>query len=455
MSDWINRRFTIVLPGQTISITNVLKKEDPPPNSFDKEQESHSHGFLLGFGFKQFIHNRENVDNYLNSAITAYNVTRDLNIANIDGVNVASVYIGESESRFPVTRGVALYSANCAHISTWQLNLDTEKIPMIKKIFQKYGIDTVFRISPLPKENRRNCRTENNKAIGVFRYDDLSQSCTPVEKAQFQICDSSPGSTSPVFDSELYCPVFHNLSRTRSILEKSTVWMKEAEELLEICDATVSSDFNLEELKKKMKFPFVVVEGLDATGKTTLTETLEKKMSACRYFTPPPAIQHLREHFDNLPEIVRRAYYTIGNYIVSIAILKTCQERPVIMDRYWHSTAAYGIANETSNEDIPQEGHWVYKWPHDLLTPDIVLFLTVSEEIRKQRMMGRGGEKTMEEKHLDKDRLFRERLYLAYKRMENPSCIEIDASGSVETVMEAAERELAKQGVHLEQTVAN
>jgi UMP-CMP kinase 2 len=61
---------------------------------------------------------------------------------------------------------------------------------------------------------------------------------------------------------------------------------------------------------------------------------LEKKLNACRYYTPPPEIQHLRKHFDDLPEIVRRAYYSVGNYIVAIAILKTCQKQPVIMDRY-------------------------------------------------------------------------------------------------------------------------
>ena len=36
------------------------------------------------------------------------------------------------------------------------------------------------------------------------------------------------------------------------------------------------------------------------------------------------------------------------------------------------------------------------------------------------------------------------RLYLAYKRMRNPGCIEIDASGSVESVMTMAEAELTK-----------
>ena len=69
-------------------------------------------------------------------------------------------------------------------------------------------------------------------------------------------------------------------------------------------------------------------------GKTTLTETLEEKLGAARYFTPPAQITHLRAYFDRFPEIVRRAYYSLGNYIVAMEIMKECQERPVIMDRY-------------------------------------------------------------------------------------------------------------------------
>lgn len=77
--------------------------------------------------------------------------------------------------------------------------------------------------------------------------------------------------------------------------------------------------------------------------------------------------------------------------------------------RFWHSTAAYGIANETSLEDMPGKNHAVYHWPKDLLRPTIVLFLTVSEDVRKQRLSGRGVNPTFEEKSLDKDHLFRVR----------------------------------------------
>ena len=68
-------------------------------------------------------------------------------------------------------------------------------------------------------------------------------------------------------------------------------------------------------------------------GKTTLTQILEEKLGAARYYTPPKQIQHLRLFFDKLPEIVRRAYYCMGNYIVAEDIVRECETRPVIMDR--------------------------------------------------------------------------------------------------------------------------
>ena len=52
----------------------------------------------------------------------------------------------------------------------------------------------------------------------------------------------------------------------------------------------------------------------------------------------------------------------------------------------------------------------MYQWPSDLLKPTLVLFLTVSEDVRKQRLSGRGIGSTFEEKSLDKDQLFRKRF---------------------------------------------
>ena len=42
--------------------------------------------------------------------------------------------------------------------------------------------------------------------------------------------------------------------------------------------------------------------------------------------------------------------------------------------RFWHSSAAYAIASEVGCGDsthLPPVGHEIYKWPQDLLKPDV------------------------------------------------------------------------------------
>jgi hypothetical protein len=81
--------------------------------------------------------------------------------------------------------------------------------------------------------------------------------------------------------------------------------------------------------------------------------------------------------------------------------------------RFWHSTTAYAIANDCDYDDIsnlPPIGHWVYQWPSDLIKPTLVLFLSVSEEIREERLAGRNEVLTWEEKKLSaKAGLFRKK----------------------------------------------
>ncbi|KAH3715064.1 hypothetical protein DPMN_057768 [Dreissena polymorpha] len=241
-------------------------------------------------------------------------------------------------------------------------------------------------------------------------------------------------------------PVFHQYNTAKDILTQLSD-TSEVKELLDIADKHVTSLCNAE---TQLKFPFVVIEGMDATGKTTLTEAIERKLGAVKYFTPPPQISHLRPHFDRYPEIVRRAYYSLGNYIVAMDILRECETRPVIMDRFWHSTAAYGIANETSMSDLPGAGHPVYDWPGDLVRPTLVLFLTVQEEVRRRRLSDRGVLATFEETALDKDGLFRKRLCNAYRLMGNPALVEIDASGTVKEVRNTAIELLKQHGICLQ-----
>lgn len=51
----------------------------------------------------------------------------------------------------------------------------------------------------------------------------------------------------------------------------------------------------------------------------------------CAMQTPPGVISNFREFFDSQSESVRRAFYSLGNYLAANHVLK-CTD-PVIMDR--------------------------------------------------------------------------------------------------------------------------
>ncbi|NWR10734.1 CMPK2 kinase, partial [Paradoxornis webbianus] len=189
--------------------------------------------------------------------------------------------------------------------------------------------------------------------------------------------------------------------------------------------------------QKKGHYPVIVFEGLDATGKTTVTQAVKDTLNGVLLRSPPACISQWRTVFDDEPTPIKRAFYAAGNYILASEIAKASTQAPVIIDRYWHSTAAYTIATETSGkvQDLPPAQDEVYQWPEDLLKPDLVLLLTVDPEERVRRLQHRGLEKTKEEAELEANSLFRQRVEESYRRMVNPACKEVDASPSKEEVL--------------------
>ncbi|CAH2246239.1 UMP-CMP kinase 2, mitochondrial [Pelobates cultripes] len=226
--------------------------------------------------------------------------------------------------------------------------------------------------------------------------------------------------------------LFYKLEAACSVLQECSTIIPEASEVLKLLkDArkTVNSE---------KKFPVIVIEGLDATGKSTLTESLKYSLRAELLKSPPECISPWRKTFDTEPTLLRRAYYAVGNYIGAAQIAEAAQMSTVIVDRYWHSTAAYSIGTEIGGgvPNLPEYHHEIYQWPSDLLKPDLVILLTVSDEERLVRIRKRGLAETVEEKELESNRMFRQKIEEAYMRMENPGCIVVDASASKETVLQ-------------------
>ncbi|XP_034287933.1 UMP-CMP kinase 2, mitochondrial [Pantherophis guttatus] len=227
--------------------------------------------------------------------------------------------------------------------------------------------------------------------------------------------------------------VFRSREAARQVLEECTSIIPESRLILELVDKCPKQP-------KKGNFPVIVIEGLDATGKTTVTHFLKDSLNAVLLRTPPSCVSQWRKIFDDEPPLIRRAFYALTNYIVASEIAEESSKSPVILDRYWHSTTAYAIATEiTGNvQNLPPPHHLVYHWPDDLLSPDIVLLLTVSPEERARRLQGRGIEKTREEVDLEANDVFRQKVEESYRKMENPACHILDANPPKEDVAKAA-----------------
>lgn len=231
-----------------------------------------------------------------------------------------------------------------------------------------------------------------------------------------------------------YKDVYHSLESVLSVFNRDEYkHLPEVAELMHIY-----SDY-MKKVKEKEseRNAFVVIEGLDASGKTTLSKMLAKKMLGVRLSTPPDCLVKMREKFDKHNSTLRRAFYALGNYIAAEEVRDISTIKHVVLDRYWHSTAAYAIATEVTEGGniLPPPDSPVYSFPSDLLEPDFVFFLTVTEENRLKRIAHRTGV-TPEEDKLKKEKLFRDTMAQALKRMLMPPMfIEINANVNAEGVL--------------------
>lgn len=135
-----------------------------------------------------------------------------------------------------------------------------------------------------------------------------------------------------------------------------------------------------------MRGRLIVIEGLDGTGKSTLASRLALALGAAHRTTPGEQIRSVRGAFDAAFEVcpVSRSL-AYGASVVAEgrraqALLRAGQD--VVMDRYWLSTLAYA----------PPEARSALRAMGDLVVPaDLTLLLTLPEERRRARLLGRGA----------------------------------------------------------------
>jgi thymidylate kinase len=123
---------------------------------------------------------------------------------------------------------------------------------------------------------------------------------------------------------------------------------------------------------------FIVLEGIDCSGKSSVTETLANKLGGVAYATPPEKYRSLRKKIDfesNLGshyEFYRQAVIEASTEISQMLATGTL----VVCDRYWLSTLVYHRAGGMiiDQKEFAQ-----------IVQPDLTVFLVVSPETQKKR----------------------------------------------------------------------
>ena len=187
---------------------------------------------------------------------------------------------------------------------------------------------------------------------------------------------------------------------------------------------------------------FVVVEGLDGTGKSTVAAELASRLDATLLATPQQELQSLRGLADQTfgPGSISRTLFYAATVLAAsqMARAEIQAGRPVVMDRYWLTTMAYARV-QGRDVSLPQV-------EAQLLPPDVTVYLTAPPSVRRERLTDRGT-LSDHDRFSCRDREG-EALNAAYLEL---SCsplagrfVQVDATGEVEQVVTAALAEVRR-----------
>ena len=132
---------------------------------------------------------------------------------------------------------------------------------------------------------------------------------------------------------------------------------------------------------------FIVIEGLDGVGKSTITKALATAINAVVLTTPGDKFKGIRDQLEVIYQDnhqARQLFYMSTVVSISEQVRDLISKgKNVIVDRYWLSTQVYH--------------HWKSDNSHfelldvekTLLAPDITLYLELPLDQRKKRLAGR------------------------------------------------------------------
>ncbi|PJZ57752.1 dTMP kinase [Leptospira barantonii] len=180
-------------------------------------------------------------------------------------------------------------------------------------------------------------------------------------------------------------------------------------------------------MKNKKPF-FIVFEGIDGSGKSTLCKSMTEKLSARGIssvgFTEPTNLEtgkYLRKFLRGEIELGRKeqieAFLNDREESLKQNILPSLESgKNVLLDRYMYSTAAYQSGEDLSPETILEKN-----LERNFKTPDVLFYLDLKPEIALERL-----ERRKEDKERFETLSQLQKIHSAYERILPKETIRID-----------------------------
>lgn len=155
---------------------------------------------------------------------------------------------------------------------------------------------------------------------------------------------------------------------------------------------------------------FIVLEGLDGSGKSTAAKAIARRLGAVCIHTPPGPFNAIRSDIDFNADLETRFFFYLSSVgFASSMAQKLLQQGDVVCDRYLASTVAYHAVMGVS---LARQIR-----PETFLRPDISIFLSVSDEAERRRRIALRGHRTAADGLTDDDS-FRDRLLREFSEFE-------------------------------------
>jgi len=184
------------------------------------------------------------------------------------------------------------------------------------------------------------------------------------------------------------------------------------------------------------QFPgtFIVVEGADGAGTTTMSKMLAEELDA--YWTREPAQNKIGNKVDEMissdkhsPEAISLGFAADRMVHLEEEVIPRLKDgQTVISDRYYHSSLVY-------QPILGAEYSWVKDLNAETLRPDFTMLLDVSAEVGMSRVEDRGKDGNIFEE-MD----FQQKVVVRYRELQDDLEEDIDVIDATKTKNQVFER---------------